>query len=184
MQQTTNPLTTNTIPLKDIYLPESVSWWPPAIGWWLLLFLLIFLCWASYTAIKRYRKKWGYRNNALQLLNSTYKNWQTSGNDLKDTNKNIIESMAIILKRTAITAYPTIEVSSLFGESWLQFINKQTKTPYFDNKLKNLLLSQQYQATNSTTIEKASIDHFYKACQQWIKNHYSHSNHEVNNAPA
>jgi len=184
MQQTTNPLTTNTIPLKDIYLPESVSWWPPAIGWWILLLLLIILGWASYTAIHRYREKWGYRNNALQLLNSTYTNWKISGNDQKDIDKNIIESMAIILKRTAITAYPTTEVSSLFGEQWLEFINKQTKTPCFDSKIKNLLLFQQYQATNSTIIDEVCIDNFYKACQQWIKNHYSHSNNEVNNASA
>jgi len=27
--------------LRDIHLPEAVSWWPPAPGWWGLLLLLV-----------------------------------------------------------------------------------------------------------------------------------------------
>jgi hypothetical protein len=26
--------------LKDIHLPDDISWWPLAIGWWLLITIL------------------------------------------------------------------------------------------------------------------------------------------------
>ena len=31
-----NPAASN-LQLRDIHLPDAVSWWPPAPGWWLLL---------------------------------------------------------------------------------------------------------------------------------------------------
>ena len=31
------------IPLRDIHLPDAISWWPLAFGWWLALFLVIAL---------------------------------------------------------------------------------------------------------------------------------------------
>ncbi|MBV1912177.1 MAG: DUF4381 domain-containing protein, partial [Cycloclasticus sp.] len=36
------------LPLRDIHLPDAITWWPPAIGWWLLLAVIIvaaFGCW-------------------------------------------------------------------------------------------------------------------------------------------
>jgi cbb3-type cytochrome oxidase subunit 3 len=56
---------TTPLPLKDIHLPEAISWWPPAIGWWLLLVLIpltvFILVWAyryltRKTAVKTAKK--------------------------------------------------------------------------------------------------------------------------------
>ena len=29
------------LPLRDIQLPDAVSWWPLAMGWWLLLLVMV-----------------------------------------------------------------------------------------------------------------------------------------------
>jgi len=31
----------NELPLKDIHLPDAITWWPLAIGWWLLIVMVI-----------------------------------------------------------------------------------------------------------------------------------------------
>ena len=48
------PIDPAEIPLRDIHLPEPISWWPLAPGWWILvggllaLAILGFLAWRFY----------------------------------------------------------------------------------------------------------------------------------------
>ena len=48
------PIDPAEIPLRDIYLPEPISWWPLAPGWWIIigglfaLAILGFLAWRFY----------------------------------------------------------------------------------------------------------------------------------------
>ncbi|MGB5726303.1 MAG: DUF4381 domain-containing protein, partial [Thiogranum sp.] len=48
------------LPLRDIHLPDPLSWWPPAPGWWLLLTLLVAIALLGGYLLHRYRR------NALQ----------------------------------------------------------------------------------------------------------------------
>ena len=49
------------LPLRDIHLPEPVSWWPMAPGWWWVIGLLL-LASAVVTGIILYRR---YRRSRL-----------------------------------------------------------------------------------------------------------------------
>ena len=43
--------------LRDIHLPEAVSWWPLAIGWWVLGFLaIIAIAVLAYIVLRRIKK--------------------------------------------------------------------------------------------------------------------------------
>ena len=143
--------------LEDIITPSSIDIWPPAIGWWLLLITLIILIIASILFIKRYRKKWGYRNNALTLLKAEYKQWQLTNDD-----QQCLMGMSAIVKRTAITAYPLAKAQSLHGKKWADFLNQQCKTINFSDDL----FINSYQKSGDI-----NIDDLYKAYKNWIKNH-------------
>ena len=67
-----NPAQQTALPIEDIHLPTDVSPWPPAIGWWLLVLIAALLVWGTRVAFKKYRKKWGYRREALRLLAQVY----------------------------------------------------------------------------------------------------------------
>ena len=41
------------LPLRDIHLPEAVSWWPPAYGWWLLVVLLGACAWGAWSLVRK-----------------------------------------------------------------------------------------------------------------------------------
>jgi hypothetical protein len=177
---TANPNHATELPLADIHLPNMVSAWPPAIGWWLLTALVITLLITAVFLIKRYRKKWGYRKTALRLLDQQYNDYALESN--ADTMANI-QSMLALLKRTAISAYPQQNIRSLFGEQWINFLNRQTHKHVFNTELADILVAQQYQGTVNSTTTEAELNtlrtSIYKACRTWIKQHNTHHQKEA-----
>lgn len=158
-----------TLPIEDIHLPEAVSAWPPAIGWWLLAILLIIVAIGLYLGIKWYKKKWGYRNAALRLLNQYYKEWKDNPNSISTLHQ--AQQMATILKRTAMSAYPHQNTSTLYGEDWITFLNQQTPTVQFEGTLAEFLSVQQYQVKPSNSTESIPLSSLHSACKYWIKKH-------------
>lgn len=161
----------NTLPIADIHLPGTVSAWPPAIGWWLLALLLIALFIGASMVIKRYRKKWGYRNAALRLLEQQTKTY-SEGEITPSATSAYTQALLGLLKRTAVTAYPQHNIAALFGQDWINALNQQTKKPYFNSTLATFLVNQQYQA--SKAYNEDTVSALNKACKAWIKHHNTH----------
>ena len=67
------------IPLRDIHLPDPISWWPLAPGWWLLLaavlaiIVTMFFAWRFF-AQRQYRR-------AEKALSTIEQNYQQHGDD-------------------------------------------------------------------------------------------------------
>lgn len=107
--------------LKDIHLPQAVSYWPPAWPWWALLALVIGLL----VLIVWYRKKQAWRRAAIQQCHQI--NWQSQYSAYREANK--------LLKQICIQKIdPTC--ARLSGEPWLNFLDQQVKQPIFSTKLR------------------------------------------------
>jgi hypothetical protein len=112
--------------LAGIHLPEAVGFWPPAVGWWILLAGLIitavFFTRSTLKAIVR-RKKLA---NALQELARSYRSYTEQA--LFENSKSIagpvfLNQLNAILRRVALTLYPSANIASLSGADWLNFLD-------------------------------------------------------------
>jgi len=70
--------------LRDVHLPDAVSWWPLAWGWWVLLILLTLSVGAALFLIVQKYKKNRYRKLATTELSNAFKAWQKDQQTLND----------------------------------------------------------------------------------------------------
>ena len=156
-----------TLDLRDIHLPEPISWWPIASGWWLLLACLIALVVIIFFLKKRYKRK--QINREIQSeVEQIKKQFKHSKNKLE-----LAQSLSVLLRRTSISLYSEKNVAGLTGEQWLAFLDKtrseksSTTTPRFQSETGKTLIVAPY-LPNSSDFNfdtKALI----KLCEGWLK---------------
>ncbi len=116
-----------SLPLRDIHLPDPVSWWPVAPGWGVLLGLLCLLIFALFLLLRWFIKRHKMpKRVALRKLNKLQRDYQQHHNSQK-----LIQAISILLRRFFITEYPRAQVASLTGEAWLQFLDQHLGEPQF-----------------------------------------------------
>jgi len=123
--------------LRDIHVPSEVNVWPLDWGWWVAIAVVLLALFCLYKAITAHIRHNKARKRALALLESVsaqQSNWPVALNS--------------ILKRTAMSYYPTQQVAGLYGKQWQAFLTSALKSS--DSKLESdlgLLVSNVYQAT-------------------------------------
>lgn len=158
--------------LADIHLPSDVSWWPLAPGWWILIGILVIaviglLIW------RRYKAQNVYRLIAQQELTAIYATYEQS----KDAAA-YLQALSILLRRTALTAYPKQFNASIKGTEWLQWLDsvcpalneKNTGTDEtFSGAIGQSLLVGAYQ--KNPDVDAIAL---HQLCANWIKQHRNH----------
>lgn len=160
-QQASSPLDQ----LADIHLPDGVSWWPLAPGWWILLALITlavigFLVW-------RHRKQQDYyRGVAQQELEHIYKDYQLSHNSSA-----YLQALSVLLRRTALTAYPQTFNASIKGIDWLIWLDAVCPelNDSFSGEIGQALLIGPYQKNPQVDIEG-----LHQLSTRWIAQHRNH----------
>lgn len=116
----------NVLPLRDLHLPEPVSWWPLAPGWWVLLVLLaLLLGYGLYRAYLRRRHN-APRRFALRELARYESDY------LEHRNPVVLGKQLSELLRRGMLAYARRdEVAGLTGEAWLAWLDRGMPLPYF-----------------------------------------------------
>jgi hypothetical protein len=144
--------------LKDIHLPEAISWWPLAPGWYGLMLLIVCLVISLvYMAHKRamYSRP---KKQALALL-ATYKQAYERDCNAQLTSARISE----LLKRVALVYYPRAEVAGLQGMSWVDFLNTTSKKLDF-KPIANMLLESPFKLG-----ETVQLNPLISKAELWIK---------------
>ncbi len=137
---TNNPATDSSDPLaalRDIHLPEPISWWPPAPGWWLLavaLVVLILLIWLGY----RHYQRGAIKRAALDELSQIASHYREQPQPL-------LQQLSQLLRRVALVTQPRNSVAGLSEESWLAFLDQFTDQHPFTQGIGQVLLHGPYQ---------------------------------------
>ena len=157
--------------LNDIVLPATVGWWPLAPGWYILFaLLLIALAWFGYRSLHRWMNN-RYRRAALrelQLLEERIRATEERDAEARDAN---LRQIPILLKRTALSAYPRSQVASLSGKDWFHFLNSTVKNPSFTESTANTLSKISYSSGELSVIDSTATAALLNASRQWLKHH-------------
>ena len=109
--------TPDSLPLRDIHLPEPITWWPLAPGWWLLLGLLIVgVLLVLFLKKRHYQRR--FKRASLHELQKIRDRWQESQNLTQ-----LVKAISALLRRTAISYYPRQNIAGLTDADWLRFLD-------------------------------------------------------------
>ena len=150
--------------LHDIVVPDPVPWWPPAPVWYFLgLLALLGLGWLL-LAWRRRRIAQRYRHLALQDLAQL----QNAAKDPSQRQGALVE-LPVLLKRTALAAWPRERVAALTGADWWTFLDQKGSSPVFA-KIHGAALQRLAYSPNPDLSSKEAKD-LLRAVRKWIRNH-------------
>ncbi len=157
-----SPATQQPLPLRDIHLPEPVSWWPPAPGWWGLAVLILLLVGLLFLGRVLYRRGQLRREarQALQAIESRYK--------IHQNDQQLAADLSTLLRRVALSCSPRAEVAGLTGDAWLDFLDRGVAGSRFHKAFSTgvgrALVEAPYRA--AVKIEGAAL---LKLCAAWVE---------------
>jgi hypothetical protein len=153
-----------------------VSWWPLAPGWYGLAFVVTVSALALLRQTRRRSVRDRYRHEALAELAR-----------LRAESLPVAAAVAdrmVLLKRTALSAYPRAEVASLYGPDWWRYLDEHVDQALFAPDLGAECEALAYRDRDSDESEEATrrFERFDHAVERWIREH--HRGHRQQTASA
>ncbi|PKV14192.1 DUF4381 domain-containing protein [Xanthomonas prunicola] len=99
-----------SLPLRDVHLPPSPSWWPLAPGWWLVIAVIVLVlagAWVWWWRRRQRQRRWLAAFDA-ELQRAT-------------TPAQRLAAVSLLLRRAARRVDP--QADRLQGDAWLQFLD-------------------------------------------------------------
>lgn len=156
--------------LKELPLPEPVSYGPQTAGWYVLaLLLLLLLVWLAWLRRRRWQRN-AYRRDALNRL-------QAIANTLDNPNEptaNLAE-LPLILRRAALQAGRRQDVASLRGREWIAWLNASAGKTLFTDEMAALIDQLPYAPSASLAVlrEEPRTQKLLNASQNWVRDHHA-----------
>lgn len=147
------------LPLRDIHLPDPVSWWPPASGWWMLLVLGA----ALLTGIWLWKRAKKDRLASLKSLSlQDLKKIRHDYAHHRDCQR-LVRELSVLLRRISISYWPRERSASLTGEAWLKFLDQLLEDEPFSKGPGKVLIEGPYRPH-----PKFDADALLELCNSWI----------------
>ena len=135
--------------LNEVPEPPPISMMPETWGWLLMAaLLLIALVYAGYLLAAKYRAN-AYRRAALADIDK-------AGDDPA--------AVALVLRRTALAAYPRDAVASLSGVAWLGFLDRHYGGKAFSEGVGAVLADGPYR-------DLSPVPGLSGVAREWIRKH-------------
>ena len=148
--------------LIDIPLPREVSLWPQT---WPLRIALVLIAAAALLAAWRlvhlYRAG-KYRREALAELDEI----RRAADSAPDQ---VAARLSLLVRRTALGAFPRETVAPLAGPAWLAFLDRSYGGEEFSQGAGRLLISAPYQRTSPN---RDQLDELVNLVRRWIGGHH------------
>ena len=151
--------------LRDIHLPEPISWWPPAPGWWVLAAGILLLIIIAFIIRKLYQGRQLNRDITAELerIKQRYADTQSK--------VELARSLSILLRRVSISCYPNHDVAGMTGERWLHWldqaqVNRKAHNTSFDSDTGRQLLSTPYLPDDAVIDVDAQA--LIELCESWL----------------
>lgn len=152
--------------LHDIVAPPPTPWWPPAPAWyWVLGFLFVAVVVILLLALLR-RQRNRYRREALAelaLLEPAFDNAATRAAALG--------TLAELLRRAALTAFPREEVAGLAGPAWFDLLDRTGGTTGFRAGNGAILEAAVFDPRTAVALDEAKARELASLVRQWIVRH-------------
>jgi len=147
--------------LKEIPLPQPISWMPQTPAWYVLAGLtILLLAWLIVRAIHTYRRN-RYRRAALAELEQI--------RNAAANNPAALVTLPELVKRVAFQVTAREKVASLSGDAWLTFLDKSYRGTGFTTGPGRLLPALSYRGPSSITPADAAS--LMDLVAIWIRRH-------------
>jgi len=153
-----------TLNLRDIHLPDPISWWPIAPGWWMIIASVILVIAVVFIAKNIYLKKQLNRDikAELETIKQQYR--------LTKNKSSLAQSLSLLLRRASISYYPKTDIAGLIGNEWLAYLdntsNRSSANKNFQSETGKILLSAPYLPENANLdFDAKKLIHL---CEAWL----------------
>lgn len=152
--------------MADIALPPAVSMMPATWGWAALIAAVALVLAAVLWHWLRRRARNRYRREALAELSHLERAIDTPAG-----RRHALQSLPMLLKRTALAAWQRETVASLSGEGWSDFLRAYAGTARIDDEAYRFLAESVYRPSALASTDEAKARQTLAAARQWIEAH-------------
>ncbi|MBF0160770.1 MAG: DUF4381 domain-containing protein [Magnetococcales bacterium] len=168
----------NTAPdldLRDIHLPDPLSWWPPAPGWWMVLGLVATVALLG-GLFRWHQKKHRLRKAALAELDRLVADYE-----IHQDSHRLTGDLSALLRRVCLSSpFAGLSVTrppglaGLSGMAWLHFLEHDWAAGHpFTQGVGRWLMEQPFRPPSATqpSLPPEEVTALIALCRTWLQIH-------------